>query len=195
MHRPIVHTCGDRPFLLRGSVSKRQHDCLRFATEGAICTNFPDAMRQTSSLSLRVKHCEFARFARNCIRQSASTLLAFRLLYRLTGDRASLCAEGVKCQAGTCGSFSLRIVHLNLSEHAFCKGSQKPHLTSWNMAGQTFNDSRIDRSVGLLLLGLVVSGFFFLAIFGMQSVQRNATKIAEEPPKVDAAQPVYDLGS
>ncbi|WP_437225569.1 hypothetical protein SH661x_004124 [Planctomicrobium sp. SH661] len=63
------------------------------------------------------------------------------------------------------------------------------------MAGQTYNDSQIDRSVGTLLLGLIVSGFFFLAILGMQSVQENAKSVAGEPAKDAAAEPVYDFAN
>ena len=61
------------------------------------------------------------------------------------------------------------------------------------MAGQTFNDSRIDRSVGLLLLIMLILGFFVFAILGMQSVQENAVDMAEIPaPNVTEA-PVYDF--
>lgn len=42
------------------------------------------------------------------------------------------------------------------------------------MAGQTFNDSGIDKSVGALVLGMVVVAFLLLLIVGMDGAQRNA---------------------
>lgn len=63
------------------------------------------------------------------------------------------------------------------------------------MAGQTFNESRIDRSIGVLLLGLVVSGFFLLAILGMQSVQESAENLTDGLQETAVTKPVYDLAN
>lgn len=63
------------------------------------------------------------------------------------------------------------------------------------MATQTFNDSRIDRSMGMLLMLLLIGGFFLLAILGMQSVQEQARDMATvpPPPAPTEQQPVYDF--
>jgi len=61
------------------------------------------------------------------------------------------------------------------------------------MASQNFNDSRIDRSVGLLLLGMLVFGFFLIAILGMQNVQKQAKSMANFPSQETTEQPVYDF--
>jgi len=63
------------------------------------------------------------------------------------------------------------------------------------MAGQTFNDSQIDRSVGTLLLLLIFIGIFVLAVIGMQSVRTQAESLSDTQPKSQVEQPVYDIAN
>ncbi|WP_437191268.1 hypothetical protein [Planctomicrobium sp. SH527] len=50
------------------------------------------------------------------------------------------------------------------------------------MAGQTFNDSGIDKSIGFLLIGVIVLAFVILMIVGMDGVEKNAKQASESVP-------------
>jgi len=63
------------------------------------------------------------------------------------------------------------------------------------MATPTFNDSRIDRSMGMLLLIILVCGFFLIAVLGMQSVQEQAQEMSAAPVLEPALPPTYDFVS
>jgi len=61
------------------------------------------------------------------------------------------------------------------------------------MSGQTFNNTGIDRSVGLLVMGIVVVGFLLVMIVGMDGVQRTAKSVSPEPAVEKSQAPVYDF--
>ncbi|SFH68891.1 hypothetical protein SAMN05421753_10270 [Planctomicrobium piriforme] len=58
----------------------------------------------------------------------------------------------------------------------------------------TFQQSGIDRSLSWMVLVMIVSAFVFVMILGMDGVQKNAKRVAEEQP-VAAPPQVFEIGN
>ncbi|HWL10014.1 MAG TPA: hypothetical protein VNQ76_16535 [Planctomicrobium sp.] len=62
------------------------------------------------------------------------------------------------------------------------------------MSGQIYNDSGIDKSLGLLVLGLIVGGFVLLMIVGMDGMQKASRSLTAPVQQVpEKAEPAYDF--
>ncbi len=80
-------------------------------------------------------------------------------------------------------------------------GSRSSYRLLWtfktviHMAGQTFNETGIDKGVGALVLGMAIIGFLLLLIIGMDGARKNAERASSDlltsPPK--SSVPVNDL--
>lgn len=61
---------------------------------------------------------------------------------------------------------------------------------------ESFNQTGIDRSVGVLLIGLAVAAFMLLTVLGMNTLRKSAEDSATEPGPADApAAQVVDFAS
>lgn len=61
------------------------------------------------------------------------------------------------------------------------------------MVGPVVEGSSVEKSVGLLLLGLGVAAFMLLTVLGMGSVERSAERVQVPEVRTEAADEVIDF--